>query len=75
MFPNDFVSNVAAYNASCNAVKKWKETRFKGDYITFVEMIPYAETQGYVKLVLRNYLIYLRLESGKDFYFPENLLK
>lgn len=47
----------AAYNAGPGAVAKWlkKNTRH---FDEFVEEIPYAETKGYVKRVLRSYAAY-----------------
>lgn len=62
---------VASYNASDKAVTRWHNERFDGDYIDFIEKIPYAETQKYVKLVLRNFFIYKRIHSKNNFYFNE----
>ena len=43
--------------------------------MSFIEDIPYEETKGYVKLVLRNYISYSRfLEPEKTMTFPENTL-
>ncbi|MEQ1876151.1 MAG: transglycosylase SLT domain-containing protein [Bdellovibrionia bacterium] len=67
-----FILTVASYNASEKAVLGWIETRFKSDPVEFIEEIPYAETQGYVKLVLRNFVFYMRLNSkGQAVAFPE----
>lgn len=66
-FSYKFPLYVASYNASSLAVKRWYKDRYKGDFIKFIEMIPYAETQKYVKLVLRNYFIYKRLNSNEAF--------
>lgn len=59
---------LAAYNAGPNAVREWQE-RYPTDNINlFVEMIPYAETREYVRLVLRNYKMYqeILLEKPRD---------
>ncbi|QPJ65247.1 MAG: tRNA (adenosine(37)-N6)-dimethylallyltransferase MiaA [Candidatus Nitrohelix vancouverensis] len=51
-----------SYNAGPSALKKWLK-RFKHieDPDVFIESIPYPETRGYVKKVLRNYWIYENL--------------
>jgi soluble lytic murein transglycosylase len=69
---NKFVLYVSSYNASEKAVSHWMKTRFKGNYIEFIERIPYKETRDYVKLVLRNYFNYKRGLSNIPFSFPEN---
>ena len=69
---NNFLVTVASYNASEKAIKNWVRTRYTGDPLEFIEDIPYSETQGYIKLVLRNLVFYQRLNSdGKAIYFPE----
>lgn len=76
-FKSNFIMSIASYNASEKAVQGWVKTRFDGDPITFIEDIPYEETKGYVKLVMRNYIVYNRLEDNSDpepFYFPESCL-
>lgn len=71
-YDEQFVLTVASYNASEKAIRGWMRTRFKGDALEFIEDIPYEETRGYVKLVLRNYIFYLRLNSGgRPVAFPE----
>lgn len=56
---------LAAYNAGPNAVRDWQE-RYPTDNINlFVEMIPYAETREYVRLVLRNYKMYQEILQEK----------
>jgi len=75
-FDSNFILSVAAYNASENAVKGWIQSRFNGDPITFIEDIPYEETKGYVKLVMRNYITYNRFDSNDEpFVFPEVCLQ
>ena len=57
-FDNNFFKVIASYNAGPHNVLKWNE-RFKGlDDDEFVENIPFKETYGYVKRVLRSYYIY-----------------
>ena len=52
---------IAAYNAGEAAVDRWEREIVTDDIEEFVERIPYVETRGYVKLVLRNHQIYKRL--------------
>jgi soluble lytic murein transglycosylase len=49
---------LAAYNAGMGAVARWLEERGDLDLDVFVEEIPYDETRGYVKRVLRSYAAY-----------------
>lgn len=52
----------ASYNAGPEPVMAWSaRPGGTADPAVFVEMIPYAETRGYVKKVLRNYAEYRRL--------------
>ena len=75
-FDSNFILSVASYNASEQAVKGWIKTRFHGDPVTFIEDIPYEETKGYVKLVMRNYITYNRFaEQEEAFRFPEVCLQ
>jgi soluble lytic murein transglycosylase len=61
-FKGDPLLVAAAYNAGPDAVTTWL-ARFgpSRDRDAFVEDIPYAETRGYVKKVLRNYDEYRRI--------------
>ncbi len=68
---NKFVIYVSSYNAGERAVSRWVKSRFKGDYLEFIENIPYNETKKYVKLVLRNYINYRRGLNQESFYFPK----
>ncbi|MCJ8277076.1 MAG: lytic transglycosylase domain-containing protein [Bdellovibrionales bacterium] len=75
-FKNNFILSVASYNASEKAARGWVKSRFNGDPITFIEDIPYEETKGYVKLVMRNYIAYNRFENqDEEFIFPEVCLE
>ena len=71
-YNGQFVLSTASYNASEKAIRNWVKFRFAGDPLQFIEDIPYAETQKYVKLVLRNFIIYQRLNSSEETMpFPE----
>ncbi len=74
-FDNQFILAVASYNASESAILNWVKTRFDGDPLSFIEDVPYRETQTYIKLVLRNFVFYQRLESEEPtIVFPEECL-
>ncbi|HEX9861309.1 MAG TPA: transglycosylase SLT domain-containing protein, partial [Nitrospirota bacterium] len=61
-FKGDPLLTAAAYNAGPEAVDGWISRNGYGkDRDTFVESIPYMETRGYVKKVLRNYGEYRRI--------------
>lgn len=68
---NNFPMATAAYNAGHNAVEGWKG-RYDNDDVAFVENIPYAETQRYVKLVFRNLVNYQRLSAEDDIVLKDN---
>jgi soluble lytic murein transglycosylase len=73
---NQFIPTVASYNASDKAIRGWLQTRFKGDSIEFIEDIPYEETRGYVRLVIRNLIFYqLMAADGQKIAFPDWVLK
>lgn len=60
------ISSVAAYNGGIGSLQKWKNSLYYNDTDEFVEKIPYAETQNYVKKVFRSYWNYIRLYSGNN---------
>ena len=61
-FNNDPLLVAAAYNAGPEAVQGWiTKNGYHGERDLFVELIPYSETRGYVKKVLRNYAEYKRI--------------
>jgi len=63
-FKGDPLLVAAAYNAGPDAVSSWiVKNGYHGDRDAFVESIPFMETRGYVKKVLRNYSEYRRIYS------------
>ena len=52
---------LASYNAGPHRVKGWTGMDMTIDPEVFIEDIPFDETRGYVKLVLRNEMLYRRL--------------
>ncbi len=62
-FRNDPLYVAAAYNAGPEAVSSWLSRNGSAsvERDVFVESIPFSETRGYVKKVLRNYAEYKRI--------------
>ena len=62
-FKNDPLFVAAAYNAGPEAVTSWLARNGPAglERDVFVESIPFSETRGYVKKVLRNYAEYKRI--------------
>ncbi len=58
------ISAIAAYNGGIGSVNQWKRSIKYSDADSFVEQIPYLETQNYVKKVLRSYWNYARIYSS-----------
>lgn len=52
---------IAAYNAGSRPVTRWLERPGADDPDQFIELIPYPETRGYVRAVLRNRELYRAL--------------
>ncbi len=67
IFSSKFAQSVAAYNASTDVIAVWERERFNGNYLEFIEMIPYEETRNYIKLVFRNYITYKRTLNAESF--------
>jgi len=68
-FNNDPLLTAAAYNAGPEAVSAWLlKNGAATEKDEFVEFIPFSETRGYVKKVLRNYAEYKRIyaRSGRS---------
>jgi len=57
-FGDDLSILLSAYNAGPTRARRWREFPEAGDLTRFVERIPFTETRGYVKNVLRNREIY-----------------
>jgi len=49
---------IAAYNAGATPVRRWLERDGADDPDQFIELIPYPETRGYVRSVIRNRELY-----------------
>lgn len=67
-FNNDLVAALAGYNAGPGRPAQWWP-RFAGrSYEELIELMPLRETKGYVKAILRNREMYLRLyqDSPED---------
>ncbi|MFP4481990.1 MAG: transglycosylase SLT domain-containing protein [Thermovirgaceae bacterium] len=57
---------VAAYNAGQGRVRSWLEnTGKKTDWMEWVEEIPFDETREFVRQVMANRNVYMRLEDGE----------
>lgn len=70
-YNGQFILSVAAYNASEKAIRSWLKTKSIDDPLEFIEDIPYEETKGYVKLVLRNFIFYTRMgQPDENIEFP-----
>jgi len=57
---------VAAYNAGPSPVRRWLERDGAADPDRFIELIPYPETRGYLRSVLRNRELYRALYGGPE---------
>lgn len=56
---------IAAYNAGPTPVRRWLLRAGASDPDRFLEMIPYPETRGYVRSVLRNRELYRALYEAR----------
>ena len=52
---------IAAYNAGPTPVRRWLDRAGATDPDRFIEAIPYPETRGYVRSLLRNRELYRAL--------------
>lgn len=75
-YDEKFILAVSGYNANASAIRGWLKTRYRPDAVEFIEEVPYEETRAYIKLTMRNFVFYSRLNHDKDsIIFPEELLK
>lgn len=73
---NQLILTVASYNANDKAIQGWLNTRYNGNSLEFIEDIPYEETRGYVKLVIRNLIFYSLINAGGEkIQFPNWVLQ
>ena len=63
---------VAAYNAGEGAVARWRAGGRDADLDEWIEEIPYDETRGYVKRVMRSYASY-RLLANRSSAVPSTV--
>jgi soluble lytic murein transglycosylase-like protein len=63
-YDGSVVFALAAYNAGGRPVDRWRRFPEARDPFQFVERIPYVETRGYVRAVLRNRELYRALYPG-----------
>jgi soluble lytic murein transglycosylase len=54
---------LAAYNAGASRVRRWAAKAGAGDPEVFTERIPFVETRGYVRAIVRNRAFYQALYS------------
>lgn len=75
-FKGQLILAIASYNASERAIRNWLTTHYRGDAVSFIEEIPYEETRGYVRLVIRNLIFYQLLRSSAESMpFPDSVLE
>jgi len=63
-YDGSVVKALAAYNAGEDAVAKWERRYGSRAEDEFVELVSFRETRDYVKAVLRNYRMYVRIYSS-----------
>jgi len=61
MFDGNKIYMIPSYNAGEEAVERWVKASDASTPEEFIEEIPYDETNGYIKRVLKSYWIYDRL--------------
>jgi hypothetical protein len=64
-FDGNLILALAAYNAGPHRVDDWIKRYDPSAVEIFIESIPFKETRNYVKLILRNYYWYKKLQKGK----------
>jgi soluble lytic murein transglycosylase-like protein len=60
-YQGEIIPSLAAYNAGGRPVARWMRFPEASDPFLFVERIPYVETRGYVRTLLRNKELYTAL--------------
>lgn len=71
-----FILNTAIYNAGRTPVLRWVKKFPTHDPIEFIQDIPYNETRTYVRLIIRNFLIYKLLDTpNHKIEFPNWILE
>ena len=68
-YKGSLILAAAAYNAGGTPVKKWTKTLDTSRPLTFIENIPWTETRVYIKLIIRNFIIYNKIL--RDLYAKE----
>ncbi len=58
-----FILNTAIYNAGRTPVLNWVKKFPMHDPIEFIQDIPYQETRTYVRLIIRNFIMYKLLDA------------
>jgi soluble lytic murein transglycosylase len=69
-----YILTLAAYNAGDEIAAVWSKHLSK-DALEFIEEIPFSETNGYVKAILRNEIYNRALYGSGAFAYPPELLK
>jgi soluble lytic murein transglycosylase len=59
------VPTLAAYNAGGTPVRRWLRSFGGDDQVQFIEKVPYVETRGYLRTVLRNLALYRALYPAR----------
>lgn len=65
-YDDDVILALAAYNAGGRPVARWRRYPEASDPLRFVERVPYEETRGYLKTVLRNIELYRALHPPAE---------
>lgn len=60
-FNGEMIFAMAGYNAGPDAVRRWSAKASSMEMDEFIELIPYDQTNHYVKKVLVNYLVYSKI--------------
>ncbi len=67
MFPDHPIAMIASYNAGEQAAGRWVQSNKKQSIDEWIEEIPYAETNLYVKKVMTAYWNYQRIYGKKSY--------